>query len=45
MDHVFVCKVKIIGSPFVVLTEEEAKKWVAQDPDMNVYDKVPIIQL
>jgi hypothetical protein len=42
MTHVFICKIKIIGSPFVVLTEEEAKKWVKVDPESHFYEKVPV---
>ncbi len=42
MKYVFICKVKIMGTPFAVLTEELAKEWVALDPDWNYYDKVPV---
>lgn len=42
MEYVFICKIKIIGSPFCVLSEDEAKDWVAEDPEMNYYDKVHI---
>lgn len=42
MDKIYICKIKIIGSPFAVITEEEAKKWVEEDPEMHYYDEVPI---
>lgn len=42
MKQVFICKIKIIGSPFCVLTEDEAKEWVAEDPKMNYYETVPV---
>lgn len=42
MEHIFICKIKIIGSPFAVLTEEEAEQWVSEDPESNYYDKVVI---
>lgn len=42
MKHVFICKIKIVGSPFCVLTEDEAKEWVTEDPEMNYYETVPV---
>lgn len=42
MDHIFICKIKLLGMPFAVLTEEEAKAWEAQAPEYNYYEKVPI---
>lgn len=42
MTHIYICKVQILGSPFAVLTEEEAKQWVLEDPQMNYYDTVEI---
>ncbi len=45
MEKVYVCAIKVLGFPFAVLTEEEAKRWVNYDPVMNYYDVVPIKKL
>lgn len=42
MEYAFICKIKIVGSPFIVLTEDEAKEWIKQDPQEHYYDKVLI---
>lgn len=42
MTYVYLCKIKILGFPFVVFDEELAKQWVEQDPEMHVYDTVPV---
>lgn len=42
MNFVYLCKIKILGMPFVVLTEELANKWVEKDPKMHYYDIVPV---
>ena len=42
MKEVFICKIKIIGSPFAVLTEEEARAWIKKDPDMHYYEIIPV---
>jgi hypothetical protein len=39
----YLCKIVIIGSPFITFDESVAKEWVAQDPIMNYYDKVPVV--
>lgn len=49
MDKVYLCKEKvgavIFGSPFVVLTEAEAKKWKDEDPETHVVEEVPVKKL
>lgn len=45
MKEVYVCSIKILGFPFAVLTEEEAKKWVAEDPESNYYNKIEVKDL
>jgi hypothetical protein len=45
MKEIFICKIKMIGTRFAVLTEDEAKAWVADDKEMNYYETVPIKQL
>lgn len=42
MKEVFYCAIRIIGSPFVVLTEEEAKNWVSENPEMNYYNTLSV---
>jgi hypothetical protein len=41
-SKIYICRIKILGFAFAVLDEELAKKWVDQDPEMHVYDVVPI---
>jgi hypothetical protein len=45
MEYIFICAFKIVGFPFAVLTEEEAKKWVEKNPETNYYDKIEIKKL
>ncbi|MCF0059907.1 hypothetical protein MUK70_11710 [Dyadobacter chenwenxiniae] len=40
---IYICKIKLIGSPFAVFDESMAKSWVDQDPDAHYYEKVPIL--
>lgn len=42
MDKVYVCAFKVIGFPFAVLSEEEAKQWANEDPEFRYYHIVPI---
>jgi hypothetical protein len=42
MTHIFICAVKLLGFPFAVLTEDEAKKWVEENPEQHYYDKIEI---
>jgi len=42
MKTVFLCAYKIIGSPIVVLTKEEAEKWVSEDPESRYYSELPV---
>jgi len=35
----FICKIELIGSPFIVLTKEEAELW-ANSGDGNYYEEV-----
>jgi hypothetical protein len=44
MEYIFICAFKILGFPFAVLTEEEAKRWVDDDPESHYYDKIPVKQ-
>lgn len=40
--EIFICKYKLIGWPFAVLTEEEAKAWVKKEPESRYYETVKI---
>ena len=40
MGKVYICAVKVLGFPFVVETEAQAKEWVSKDPELNYYDAV-----
>lgn len=42
MKEVYICKVYILGYTFAVLTECEAEKWVAQDPESNYYELIHV---
>lgn len=44
MDYIYICKIKVIGMPFAVLTEELAIEWEAKDPESNYYEKVPVVR-
>jgi len=40
MQYVYICRIKLLGMPFVVLDEQLAKDWVAKDPQWHIYDAV-----
>lgn len=42
MKTVYICRIKLLGFAFAVFDEELAKKFVEQDPEMHVYDIVPV---
>lgn len=42
MDKVYICAFKVLGYSFAVLTEEEAKQWVSEEPGLRYYHIVPI---
>ena len=39
---VYICKIKILGFGFAVLTKELADKWVNEDPESNYYTEYTI---
>ena len=39
---VYICKIKILGFGFAVLTQERADAWVAEDPESHYYETVPV---
>lgn len=40
--EIYICKIKILGFGFAVLTKHEAENWVKKDPESNYYDIVKV---
>ena len=45
MNFIYVCAIKLLGFAFAVRTEEEAKKWVEEDPEEHYYNKLQIHEI
>jgi hypothetical protein len=40
----YLCKIKVLGFPFLVETLEEAEAWIAQD-EMHTFDLISVHQI
>lgn len=45
MKKIYICCVKSFGSSFAVETEEEAQRWVWEDPTWNYFEVLEIKNL
>lgn len=41
-EVVFVCRIKILGFAFAVLSKELADEWVSQDPESHIAEELKI---
>ena len=39
---IYVCKIRLLGFPFVVTDKQKADDWVNEDPENNYYETLTI---